>query len=73
MNKTQLARKIKEVSMMGAEQLEEFEASVHMASVNMKSETVAALLNATDARRLELRNTFSLEVETSEIKLGDLS
>ena len=59
--------------MMGKEQLEEFEMEVHMASVNMKSETAAALLNATDARRLELRNTFSLEVEQGEFKEGELS
>jgi len=70
MNSNQIRTKKKQISLMDAQHLEDFAITVHSA-VGLRQEAKDELLKAVDVRQKELANSFSLEVEMSEVKCGD--
>jgi len=71
MNKNQINTKKKQIALMDARTLEDFAITVH-ATVGLKQEVKDELLKAIDIRQKELANSFSLEVEMSEVRAGEL-
>jgi len=56
---------------MDADTLEDFAITIHSA-VGLRQEAKDELLEAVDVRQKELANSFSLEVEMSELRVGEL-
>ena len=71
MNKNQIRTKKKQIALMDNTTLEDFAFTVHTA-MGLKQETKNELLRAIDMRQKELANSFSLEVEMSEVRGGEL-
>ena len=71
MNTTQIKNQIERIKMMDHNQLTEFATSVYSA-VGMSSEMFSAFKDAIDARYKAIANTFSSEVEPSELREGEL-
>jgi len=72
MNKNQIRTKKKQIALMDADTLEDFARAVHTSDWYKKQEVKDELLKAIDVRQKELANSFSLEVETSELRMGEL-
>ncbi len=70
MNKNQIKTKKKQIALMDTNTLEDFAIAVH-SSVGLRQEAKDELLVAVDVRKRELANSFSLEVEISELRVGE--
>jgi len=72
MNKNQIRTKKKQIALMDNATLEDFAMAVHTSDWYKKQEVKDELLKAIDVRQKELANSFSLEVEMSEVREGEL-
>jgi len=71
MTKEQLFEHTEKIKMMSREQIDEFAATVHNA-LPLDTSVKNTLLDAIDERISKLNNSFALEVEMSELRVGEL-